>query len=157
MSVLIFIIVQLINVISGTIKYIVTIKSKPLFAGIINALSYTLSAWIVKLITEQDLWIVLAVTFITNAVGVPLGKIIVDVLRKDSLWIYHVTLKCSLEEAKELKNYFKYCEGIKSTYIEVAKDEMYDMRFFSRSKNESRKILDVIKAYDNKYFITESR
>ena len=92
-SIVIFVIIQLLTVITSTVKSIATVKSSPTVAGIINAVAYTFNAVVVKLITSQGIYVVLLVTFLSNLIGVPLGKVIMNKLEKERLWVYNATIK----------------------------------------------------------------
>jgi hypothetical protein len=61
---------QLINVILSTIRSIVTVKASKHTAAFINAISYTFYNGIVKLLTGQEMWVILSTTFITNIIGI---------------------------------------------------------------------------------------
>lgn len=92
-SVIIFTIAQTINVITSTIKSILTINGGKHTAGLANAVSWTVSAIIIKLISKHGLEIVIPITFITNYVGVYIGKTIMDKFKPVKLWTIQATLK----------------------------------------------------------------
>lgn len=92
-SIIIFIIAQTINVITSTIKSILTINGGKHIAGLANAVSWTVSAIIIKLISKHGLEVVIPITFITNYVGVYIGKSIMDKFKPIKLWTMQATLK----------------------------------------------------------------
>ena len=83
LSVGLFFLLQLINVILSTMRSILTINAKPSVAAIFNAISYTFYNVIVKLITSQDMAIIMTVTFLTNLLGVYIAKFVLNKLSKD--------------------------------------------------------------------------
>lgn len=92
-SIIVFVIVQTINVITSTIKSILTINGGKHTAGLANAVSWTVSAIIIKLISKHGLEVVIPITFITNYVGVYIGKTIMDKFKPVKLWTIQATLK----------------------------------------------------------------
>ena len=78
LSISIFFGLQLVNVILSTIRSIVTVRASRHTAAIINAISYTFYNGIVKLLTAQDMSVILATTFITNIIGVYTANFILD-------------------------------------------------------------------------------
>lgn len=147
-----FVIAQVLTVITSTIKSIATIKSTPVIAGIINSIAYTLNALIVKLITGQDLIVVLVVTFLSNLIGVPLAKKIMDSLEKERLWVYVATIKCN--NINEIKNIIKQ-NDIDFIYQEIKPNKLYEIKFYAYSKDESKIVKDIIDSLDCKYHIIE--
>lgn len=92
-SIIIFTVAQTINVITSTIKSILTINGGKHTAGLANAVSWTVSAIIIKLISKHGLEVVIPITFITNYVGVYIGKTIMDKFKPVKLWTIQATLK----------------------------------------------------------------
>ena len=154
---LIFLIIQLLNVTVSTIKYIVTVKSKPSIASIVNAISYTIGNIITIMIVKLNPTIAIIITFFSNLIGVPIGRFIVDKFTKDKLWIYDATIKCDFYYIRWLKDSFKDY-NIHCLFEEISKDEMYTFKVFSESKDDSRKIKDILNKITNcRYHIIESR
>ena len=144
-EIVIFIIAQVLTVITSTIKSIATVKSTPTVAGIINAVAYTINALVVKLITGQDMYVVLIITFLSNIIGVPFGKMIMDKLEKERLGVYVATINCShnfIQEHKEnLSQYDLPC-----IYQEIIEDKLYELKVYSSTKQDSTIIK---KEFDN--------
>ena len=90
-NLIIFFVLNLINVILGTTRSILTVKAKPLTAVIINTVSYTFYSGIVKMISGYDLMVVVITTALTNIIGVYIAKLLVDKCKKDKLWLINVT------------------------------------------------------------------
>lgn len=154
-SIIIFILVQLFTVITSTVKSIATVKSSPTVAGIINAVAYTFNAVVVKLITGQEMYVVLIVTFLSNLIGVPLGKIIMDKVEKEKLWVYQVTIRCEEKSITYIKTKLKQSHDIGSVYQEIIPDELYEMKIYACSKESSKIVKKILQLYDAKYFIIQ--
>lgn len=135
-EIVIFVIAQVLTVVTSTIKSIATVKSAPTVAGIINAIAYTINAVVVKLITSQDMYVVLIVTFLSNIIGVPLGKIIMDKLEKERLWVYVATISCDSKFIQEQKE--KLLEfNLPCIYQEIIGERLYELKVYSSTKNDS--------------------
>ena len=154
-SIIIFILVQLFTVITSTVKSIATVKSSPTVAGIVNAVAYTFNAVVVKLITGQEMYVVLIVTFLSNLIGVPLGKIIMDKVEKEKLWVYQVTIRCEEKSINYIKTTLKQSHDIGSVYQEIIPDELYEMKIYACSKESSKIVKKILQLYDAKYFIIQ--
>ena len=154
-SALIYLLIQFIDVVSSTIKNIVTIKASKRVASIVNTLHYTINAVVVKLISGQGFVVVIVVTVLTNLIGVPLGKAIVEHFTKDRLWVYNATIKCTLDKIVELKKTFKMLD-INSLYTEIDTDKMYKMEIYSYSKANSSIIKNVLKKNNAKWYIIDT-
>lgn len=157
--IVVFIVAQLLTVITSTIKSIATVKSSPTVAGIINAVAYTLNALIVKLITGQDIYIVLIVTFVSNLVGVPLGKIIMSKVEKERLWVYVATINC---DDKYIYNQKKHLNNlnIPCFYQEIIPNKLYELKIYCKDKTGSQIAKNTLNGcnksgYTTKYYIIE--
>lgn len=149
---------QLINVILSTIRSIVTVKASKHTAALINAISYTFYNGIVKLLTGQEMWVILSTTFITNIIGVYTANFILDKLRKDKLWVFNATFKSKNENLNitTVANMFTEAK-IKYVYNEVVPNKLYTMQIFSYTQKESCMITEILKNFDVKYYITETK
>lgn len=135
-GIIVFIIAQVLTVITSTIKSIATVKSTPTVAGIINAVAYTINALVVKLITEQDMYVVLIITFLSNIIGVPLGKMIMDKLEKERLWVYVATINCNHNFIQEHKENLSQ-HDLPCIYQEIIEDKLYELKVYSSTKYDS--------------------
>jgi len=152
-----YIIAELLNVIIATMKYVVTVKSGPIIAGIVNTISSVFGYIVIKLLTDQSMTIIIVVTILTNLIGVPLGKIILSKFEKEKLFIFNATVKCDNIHAIALREYLKTNFDIHSTYNEIVSDQIYDFKIFSTSKTNSNIIKDYLGKFNAKYNIVESR
>lgn len=149
---LIFIGVQLLTTMLSTAKTILTVQASKSVAALINAISYTLGAIMMKLLTKQDMEVVISVTFFCNLVGVYIAKMIIDKTRKTRLWIINATVKNNLRDDVERKLRDR---KIQYTLLE-AKNNRDFFSIFSYSKGESILIKEILEEYHIKYSIIES-
>ena len=122
-------------------------------ASVINAISYTFGAVITKLLTEQSFEVAIIVTFITNVVGVWLGKYIMDKRKPERLWTVNATVRSKEKQALEDK--------LKSRSIQFillpAENDRYLYTIFARSKAESSLLQEILSGFNAKYTIIVSR
>lgn len=149
---LIFIIIQLVTTIVSTAKTILTVQASKTTASIVNAFSYTLGAILTKLITTQDLEIIIAVTFFSNLIGVYVAKLIIEKTRKTRLWIVNATVKNGLREQVE-KDLLD--RSIQYTLLNARNNRDF-FTIFSNSKGESILIKEILEKYSIKHSIIES-
>lgn len=149
--ILLFFGLQLVNVMLSTAKSIITVKGDKKLSCVINAISYTFYACIVKMITTQDMLIVGIVTFVTNIIGVYLITLLIEKLKKDRLWRISITIKnkAILEEVKKGLGYY----NIK--FLEVDSEKYHLIDVFSYTSAESILIKEVLKNKKVKYTIQE--
>ena len=149
---ILFFLLQFINVILSTMKTVLTVKANKHIAMLINTITYTFYSGVVKLLTEQNMVIVLAVTFLTNVIGVYIAMFILDKSKKEVLWKIEATVPYNeadklIEEAKAL--------DVPFNYIDINK--YYLFNFYSSTSKESSMIKRVLHQYNAKYFVAESK
>ncbi len=147
---LLFFTLQFINVVLSTMKTVLTVKANKHVAMLINTVTYTFYSGVVKLMTGQDMFIVLATTFITNIIGVYLAMIILEKCKKDVLWKIEVTV--GSEVAEELHNRMT---EVPHSYIEVGKNTLFN--FYCATQKESAMVKEIVNEYNAKYFVAESK
>jgi hypothetical protein len=155
LSIIIFVVLQFINVVMSTLRTILTVIASKMTAALINAVSYTFYNGIVKLITGQELWLVLVVTFGTNLVGVWLAQAIYDRTRKDKLWIVNATVKESERITNRIVNALHEL-GIAVVYNRIT-ENLFQLNIYSYNQKESDMILSILKQYEVKYCIIETQ
>lgn len=144
----IFFLMQFINVILSTMKTVLTVKANVHIASLINTLTYTFYSGVVKLLTDQPMIVVLATTFITNAIGVYLAFYILKKAKKDVLWKIEVTVPT--EDSAEVHA----CE-VPHNYIPVGKYTVFN--FYCETQKESAIVKKIVNKHNAKYFVTESK
>lgn len=151
-SIVLFFVLNLINVVLGTMRSILTVKATPTVAMLINTVSYTFYAGIVKMVSGQSMWVVLTATAVTNIIGVYIAKWIVAKMTKDKLWLVKLTVPYGYSGLVEqnLKN-----ANIPYNYVDVGKYTTFEC--YCEKQADTTKVLDIAKECDGKVFATENK
>jgi uncharacterized protein YebE (UPF0316 family) len=151
--IVIFFVLQLINVILNTIKSIITIKGKPSQGALINAITYGFYAIIVKQLATLDLGITVVVTAITNYIGVYFSMWLMDSLKKDNLWVINITTK----DTKIIKELEKYNLPYTISNVTFKDKKYYSINIFADTQKESYIIKNILDENKIKYNIIDSK
>ena len=148
--IIIFIVLSIINVVFSTIRSIVTIKGGKATASLISG-GYFAFYNIMLLYTVADfpMWQKCVITFVCNVIGVWLVKWLEEKARKDKLWKIEATF--NIENLEEIDN----STGISHSYIEVGHHVIFN--FYAENQRQSAIVKDIIKKYNGKYFVSESK
>ena len=91
---ILFIVMNIVNVVIQTIKSIATIKCGKTAAAIINAVAYGLyTVVIVYMMCELELWLKALIVAVANLIGVYVVKLLEEKARKDKLWKVEATVQ----------------------------------------------------------------
>ena len=116
---IVFIVLNIVNVIIQTVKSIATIKCGKGMASVVNAIAYGLyTVVVVYTVCDLPLWLKVVVVGLCNLVGVFCVKWGEEKARKDKLWKVEATVKpCEFEAIKS------YCEiaDLPFSYINIDK------------------------------------
>ena len=153
----IFTILNIINVILQTIKSIATFKCGKTMAAIINAVAYGLYT-IVLVYTVCDLPLLLkaAIVAACNFVGVWIVKYGEEKARKDKLWKVEATISNDGIDPEyddcivELKQ-----SGVPMNYIDIPKYILINC--YCATQADSTKVKTILDKYEAKYFVSESK
>lgn len=105
-TIILFIVLQLLNVILHTVRSILTVKGSKLVASISSAVAYGLYSVVTVIMVQNiDLWLVVVVTVVTNLIGTYFSKWLLERLKKDDLW--EVVATVSNLDADRLKHKLK--------------------------------------------------
>lgn len=150
---LLFIIMNIVNVIIQTVKSIATIKCGKTAAAIINAVAYGLYTYIVVL-TMCDLPLLAKCLIVAGAnfVGVFVVKLIEEKSRKDKLWLVKITIPTEYFEA--VKNELTTAD-IPFTYYDLNKYYVIDT--YCEKQQQTTIVLNTCKQYKGKAFATENK
>ena len=156
---LLFLVCQFINVALNTIKTIIMHKEEKISSAIINAITYGFYTIIVVMTaSELDLWLTIVITIITNLIGVYVSMLILEKLKKDSLWEIVATVQS--DKAEMEKHYI----NSKLTYNDISfncvatnKQGEYVYHIYSKSQKESRYIKQVLDDMKATYIVHEER
>ena len=148
-----FIFFNILNVIIQTIKSIVTIKCNKWVAAVVNAVAYGLYTYIVVLTASDiDLWFKIIVVALANLVGVFIVKWVEEKKRKEMLWKIEFTINREfLENVKTLLTLAK----VPHSYIEIGKNVIINA--YCATGKESESVKEIIKKYNAKYFVSETK
>jgi hypothetical protein len=150
---IVFIVLNIVNVIIQTVKSIATIKCGKGMAALVNAIAYGLyTVVVVYTVCDLPLWLKVVVVGLCNLVGVFCVKWGEEKARKDKLWKVEATVKpCEFEAIKT------YCEvaDLPFSYIDVNKYILFN--FYCATQKESAIVKGLLDKHNAKYFVTESK
>ena len=150
----VFIVLNIVNVIIQTVKSIATIKCGKGMASVVNAIAYGLyTVVVVYTVCDLPLWLKVVVVGACNLVGVFCVKWGEEKARKDKLWKVEATipaeytqdLHCTLT-AEEIPN--NYIVG-------VGKYSVFNC--YCATQKDSAKVKAILNQYNAKYFVSESK
>ena len=150
---ILFIVMNVLNVIVQTAKSLATIKCGKVSAAIVNAVAYGLYTYIVVL-TMCDLpllWKCIIVA-LANFVGVYIVKWVEEKARKDKLWRVEMTVNTKL--ADKMHNELNYF-GISHYWINAGKHTVFNV--FCPTQKESAFVKHLADKHHAKYFVSESK
>ena len=150
---IVFVVMNILNVVIQTIKSICTIKCGKAVAAIVNACAYGLYTYIVVL-TMCDLPLLAKCLIVAgcNFVGVFVVKLIEEKARKDKLWKVEMTVP--------KKHFDEVCAALRIAkvpynYVDIEKYVLVNC--YCATQKDSANIKDFMKNYDVKYFVSESK
>lgn len=151
---ILFIVLNVVNVIIQTVKSIATIKCGKTVAALVNATAYGLyTVVVVYTVCELPLWLKVVVVGGANLVGVYLVKLFEEKGRKDKLWKVEATVLRGW--TKELHNVLVEAE-IPHNYLEnVGKYTLFNL--YCATQAQSAKAKAIMTKYDAKYFVSETK
>ena len=148
-----FIVMNIVNVVIQTIKSIATIKCGKTAAAIVNAVAYGLYTYIVVL-TMCDLPLLAKCLIVAGAnfVGVYVVKLFEEKARKDKVWLVKMTIPT--EHAEQAK-YFLEQANIPFTYYDLNKYFVFDT--FCETQMETATATKICSTCCGKAFATENK
>ena len=150
---IIFIVLNILNVVIQTIKSIATVKCDKVIAAIINAIAYGLYTVVtVYMLCSLRLAWKAFIVAMCNLVGVYVVKWAEEKSRKDKLWKVEATVNPI--HLDKLKNIFEK-NGIPFSYIDVNKYVIFNL--YCATQKDSHFVKSVLDHYEAKYFVSESK
>lgn len=151
---IIFIVLNIANVIIQTVKSIATVKCGKVVAALVNAVAYGLYTVVtVYMLCELNLGLKALIVALCNLVGVFVVKWVEEKTRKARLWKVEATV---------LRGYTKSLHSdldradIPHNYLEnVGKYTLFNI--FCATQKQSAKAKEIMAKYEAKYFVTESK
>ena len=149
---IIFVVLNIFNVIIQTVKSIVTVKCGKVVASVVNAVAYGLYTIVtVYMLCELPLLWKAGIVAGCNLIGVFVVKWIEEKSRKDKLWKVEATVPTKY--ASEVHSNLKI---IPHNYIEhVGNYTIFN--FYCSTQKQSAAVKEIINQYDAKYFVSESK
>lgn len=151
---IIFIVLNIANVIIQTVKSIATVKCGKVVAALINAVAYGLYTVVtVYMLCELNLGLKALIVALCNLVGVFVVKWVEEKTRKARLWKVEATvlrgytnsLHYDLDEADIPHNYLE----------NVGKYTLFNI--FCATQKQSATAKEIMAKYGAKYFVSESK
>lgn len=169
--IILFVVLQLVNVVLQTLKSIITVKGTTTQSALMNAIAYGVYTVIVVFTAGTftgdyltDLIIKIAVTMGTNLIGVYISAWILNKFKKDKLWEIVATVKMPVvyninyidRKAKFLSAIEKQIKDkqLSYHYIELKNSE-FVFTFYCNTQKESLAVKEILKDYDYKYIVHE--
>lgn len=150
---IIFIILNVVNVIIQTVKSIATIKCGKTMAALVNAIAYGLyTVVVVYTVCDLPLWLKVVVVGVANLIGVYVVKWGEEKARKDKVWLVKTTIPT--ENAEQAKHFLEQAE-ISFTYYDLQKYFVFDT--FCDTQEETAKVLQICRTCGGKAFATENK
>lgn len=155
---ILFIVLNVVNVVIQTIKSIATVKCGKVVASLVNAVAYGLYTFVVIYMNVDgiNIWLKAGIIALANLVGVYVVKVFEEKARKDKLWKVEGTVRsrnidpkfhdCTLELAQS---------GIPFNYIDANKYILYNC--YCETQADSIKTKAILDKYNAKYFVSESK
>ena len=151
---ILFIVMNIVNVVIQTIKSIATIKCGKTAAAIVNAVAYGLYTYIVVL-TMCDLPLLAKCLIVAGAnfVGVYVVKFFEEKARKDKLWKVEATVPFERYESLDydLTNHF-----IEHNYILLG-EKYVVFNIYCPTQEQSKFAKKILDGHKAKYFVSESK
>ena len=151
---IIFIVLNIFNVILQTIKSICTVKCGKTVAAIVNAVAFGLYT-VVIVYTNADLPLMqkVLVVALSNLIGVYVVKLVEEKKRKEMLWKVEFTVLGKNTSA--VANLLDLAH-IPHNYIEnIGKYTMFNA--YCATQKQSESVKEIIKEYNAKYFVSETK
>ena len=150
---ILFVVMNIINVVLQTIKSLATVKCGKWGAAVVNAVAYGLYTWVVVL-TMCDLPLIAKCLVVAGAnfVGVYVVKLVEEKARKDKVWLVKMTIPT--EHAEQAK-YFLEQANIPFTYYDLNKYFVFDT--FCETQTETATVTKICSTCCGKAFATENK
>lgn len=151
---LIFIGLNIFNVIIQTVKSLATVKCGKVIASLTNAVAYGLYTIVtIYMLCELPIWWKAGIVALCNLIGVFVVKWIEEKLRKDRLWKIEATVYAEL--TNRLHEELKKAE-IPHNYIEnIGKYTIFNV--YCETQVESATAKKILDSNAAKYFVSESK
>lgn len=150
-----FVVLTIINVILNTARTIITVKGGLFWSSFIAALAFGFyTIVIIYTVCDLPMWLKATVTALANFVGTYFVKYVEMKVRKDRLWMVDVVIyEKNLAFAKDYLNEHE----IKFSEMPIANSGSHVFHIYSNTKEESSNIRELLKTFNAKYVVVESK
>lgn len=149
---ILFIVLNVANVIIQTVKSIATIKCGKVAAALVNAIAYGLyTVVVVYTVCDLPLWFKVVVVAVANLIGVYVVKLFEEKSRKDKLWKVECTIPTKYVNAVDFD-----LKTVPHSYITIS-DKHTLFNFYCATQKDTEKVINITKQYDAKYFVAEAK
>ena len=156
LSLVVFTALTTVNVVLNTARVILTVKGGVLLSSVVSAIAfgfYTIMT-VVIVSSPLDNWVKGLITAVVNFVGTYFVKWIETKIRRDKLWMVDVVLTGpQIHAAKSYLDPWK----IQYTEMPISNSESSQFHIYSKTQDESRRIRELLKTYNAKYVVVESK
>lgn len=150
---IVFIVLNAINVVIQTIKSLCTINCGKTIAALVNALAYGFyTVVVIYMVCDLPLMWKVLIVGACNFVGVFLVKLVEEKMRKDKLWKVQATVP--VEVAEKVKHDLR-ANGLPHNYIDIEKYYLFNVYCENQEQSKVAKI--VLDNHNAKYFVSESK
>ena len=156
--IILFIILSIINVVFSTVRTLVTVNGSKEFASLISGGYFAFyNIMLIYTVADFPLWTKCLITFICNVCGVYIVKFFEEKTnRKNSkLWRVDFTIKNNVLKF-EIANKLNALD-LSYSYINTKNDRDILFSVYCNSRNDSSLIKEVLKNYNVRYFVQESK
>ena len=151
---LIFIALNITNVIIQTIKSLVTVKCGKTAAALINAAAYGLyTVVVIYTVCELPLYLKALIVAICNLVGVYVVKLIEERARRSNLSKVETTV--SAEYTENLCSVLNYSHIPYNYILNIGKYTIFNI--YCETQRESVVVKRILEQYNAKYFVSENK
>lgn len=151
---LLFIILNIVNVVLQTVRSLATVKCGKAVAAIVNAVAYGLyTVVIVYTACDLPLWEKVAIVGGSNLIGVYVVKALEERAQKDKIWLISAVLRNG-SKCYRLMNELSEIGLDFTTYVV---GDYVKFEIFSKTQDESRRIKKILDLNNAKYFATETK
>lgn len=150
---IIFIVLNVVNVIIQTVKSLATVKCGKTVAAIVNAVAYGLyTVVVVYTMCDLPLWAKALIVGMANLIGVYVVKLFEEKARKDKMWLVKMTIPT--ENAEQVKQSLEK-ENISFTYYDLNKYFVFDT--FCETQKDTSIVTKICSKYFGKAFASENK
>lgn len=150
---IIFIVLNAVNVVIQTVKSLCTIKGGKVVAASANAIAYGLyTVVVIFMVCNLPLFWKVVIVGACNFIGVFAVKWFEEKARKDKLWKVEVTIPA--DEVERLKAVSDSLE-LSYNYVDIQKYALFN--FYCPTQSDSTMVKNMLENFDAKYFVSESK